>query len=502
MAVEKALEQYGDVVRIAPNEIVFVDPRAASGTKTLRRRNLILHYLTKDTDIYGSHTKHLEHFTKTNFIKIGQGDQGIAWETDPVKHRNMVKKISPAFSMKSVRAKEPTMHKHIDHFVQIMKEVGGSDGGVELREVSLEIPNSFDSCSCSTFQWTDWLALDISAELAFSRQMDQLKQSENSYVILPKYLHCSCSTGKSSPFLEVLWGMNFFLTIHQVCRKFPLLSPIQFLFAPPSAVISELKGRNITTMEVKNRIKRHGKTTHLDHFNQILGDMDPESTPSKWEQEHLEVLAVQMIVAGYEPISSQFLCTIMFSLLAPETYKRLVDEIRMAFTRYEDITPEALAPLEYLNASLMETLRMTVIGGTGLPRISPGAHVNGIYVEKGVYVQYSHFAFTRSPRYFQEPRSYKPERWLPVEHPHWDSKFKNDARESFFPFSQGPRACPGTSLAWNETRLFIGKLLWSFDIAKLPNQEIVFERDFKINAMWDKPKFWVRLQPVARDLCV
>ncbi|CAG8978252.1 hypothetical protein HYALB_00009149 [Hymenoscyphus albidus] len=319
MAVEKALEQYGDVVRIAPNEIVFIDPRAASGTKTLRRRNLILHYLTKDADIYGSHTKHLEHFTKTNFIKIGQGDQGIAWETDPVKHRNMVKKISPAFNMKSVRAKDPTMHKHIDHFVQIVKEVGSSDGGVELRE------------------WTNWLALHISAELAFSRHMHQLNQR------------------KSSPFLEVLWGMNFFLKIHQVCRKFPLLSPIQFLFAPPSAVMSELKGRKITTMEVKNRIKRQGKTVHLDHFDQTLGDMDPDSTPSKREQEHLEVLAVQMIVAGYEPISSQVLCTIMFSLLAPETYKRLVDEIRMEFTRYEGITPEALAPLEYLNASLMET---------------------------------------------------------------------------------------------------------------------------------------------------
>jgi hypothetical protein len=31
MAIRKALEQYGDVVRIAPNELVFIKPQAASG---------------------------------------------------------------------------------------------------------------------------------------------------------------------------------------------------------------------------------------------------------------------------------------------------------------------------------------------------------------------------------------------------------------------------------------------------------------------------------------
>ena len=59
-------------------------------------------------------------------------------------------------------------------------------------------------------------------------------------------------------------------------------------------------------------------------------------------------------------------------------------EIRAAFTRYEDITPESLTQLEYLHASLMETLRLTVIGGTGLRRVSPGAMVDGNYIAKGV----------------------------------------------------------------------------------------------------------------------
>ncbi|KAF4634048.1 hypothetical protein G7Y89_g4056 [Cudoniella acicularis] len=442
MAVEKAFEEYGDVVRVAPNEVAFLTPQAAS-------------------DIYGAHTKHLEHFTKTDFVEMGKDDQGIAWERDPVKHRNTSKRLSPAFSMKSIKAKEPTMHKYIDLFVKMMKKDGGGEAGVELRI------------------WTDWVAMDISAELAYSREMHQLDEM------------------KSGPFLKAIWGVNFFVTIHQICKKFPLFTPIQFLFVPPSAVISEFQARKLATKELETRIERQGKTEHLDHFETLVPAGAPK--PTKEEKKELEVLAAQLLIAGYEPISSQFLCTIMFSLQEPETYKRLVNEIRETFTRYEDITPEALTPLRYLHASLMEALRLTVIGGTGMPRVSPGATVDGNYISKGVYVQYGHFAFTRSTQYFHEPRSYRPERWLPEDHLYWKSAFKSDARESFFPFSQGPRGCPGMALAWHETRLFIAKVLWSFDVEMLPDQNIVFERDFNIHAMWEKPKFWVRFHPVVRD---
>jgi cytochrome P450 len=69
----------------------------------------------------------------------------------------------------------------------------------------------------------------------------------------------------------------------------------------------------------------------------------------------------------------------------------------------------------------------------------------------------------------------------------------------FFPFSQGPRSCSGVGLAWRETRLFIAKVLWSFEAEMLPDQNIVFERDFSMHAMWEKPQFWVRLRPLAQN---
>lgn len=70
-------------------------------------------------------------------MELGMGDDGLSWERNPVKHRVDAKKLAPAFSAKSMKAKEPTMHKYIDAFVQRMRELGDRKDGIELKTVSI-----------------------------------------------------------------------------------------------------------------------------------------------------------------------------------------------------------------------------------------------------------------------------------------------------------------------------------------------------------------------------
>lgn len=165
-------------------------------------------------------------------------------------------------------------------------------------------------------------------------------------------------------------------------KRFPLLSPLKFLFIPPSVLTSLPRVLGLNRKELTSRISRRGTTTHLDYFDQLCPPDAPE--PSKKDLKHMEMVAGQLLSAGYEPISSQFLCTIMFLLHDPASYKRLVEEIRGEFKSYDDINPDALAHLRFLHASLMETLRITVIGSNGLPRVCPGAMVDGNYIARGV----------------------------------------------------------------------------------------------------------------------
>lgn len=239
---------------------------------------------------------------------------------------------------------------------------------------------------------------------------------------------------KNAPLLDALWAVNFFLAVNAVTKKFRLLAPLKFLFIPPSLLATLPHTLALNHKEVVTRINRRGNTTHLDYFEHLCPPDAPDPVSDKRKLKHMEIVAGQLLSAGYEPISSQFLCTLMFLIQDPISYQHLVKEIRSKLRSTHDIDTESVAHLRFLNACLMETLRITVIGANGLPRTSPGAVVDGHYIEKGINVQYGHFAFTRSPRYFRDPESFKPQRWLPQDHEHWDDAFINDAREAFWPF--------------------------------------------------------------------
>ncbi|ROW04707.1 hypothetical protein VMCG_04868 [Cytospora schulzeri] len=441
--IEEVLRQYGDVVRIAPNELVFITPQAGK-------------------DIYLSHEKNLEAFVKTDFEDLGEGDGGISFEIDPVKHREVARRLAPAFSTKNFKAKEATLESYIDLFVTKMKEVGGGEEGAEMR------------------RWADWLSMDISADMTYNRQMGQMKDMKNSI------------------FLDAAINVNFFGTINQIMKKFPLLSPLMYLFIPPSVWLTMPRVMKINSQEVQTRIERRGKTDHLDYFEQIVPP-DAPAPKDKKQITHLEQIAGQLLVAGWEPVSNQFYSSIFFLLKESEAYTILANEVRQAFRDYSEITIDAVANLKYVQACLQETFRLHHNTADGLPRMSPGATVDGRYVPRGVVCQISYFAAARSPRFFAEPLEFRPQRWLSADHPHYDSKFRHDSLKAFMPFNQGPRACPGSAIAWAQTRLYLAKVLWTFDLTAVPGRDLSFDKDFTFYSMWEKPQFWVRFIPVRRE---
>lgn len=153
-AIENALRKYGDVLRIAPNELVFFTPQAF-------------------LDIYSPHQRNLEVFVKTNFQNRGKDLGGIVWEEDPVRHREVAKKLSPAFSNRSIKALEPLAHECMDYFVAKMKELGSEPAGVGLVE------------------WTNWLAMDQAADMAWNEKLHQMRDRRLSQESLASIVSCS-----------------------------------------------------------------------------------------------------------------------------------------------------------------------------------------------------------------------------------------------------------------------------------------------------------------------
>ncbi|RYP49936.1 hypothetical protein DL768_004472 [Monosporascus sp. mg162] len=361
-----------DVVRIAPNELVFVTPQALA-------------------DLYDSHNKNLELFPKTQINNHGNGEHGgIIWEWDPVRHRKVAKQLSPAFSGRALRAKEPTLHRYIDLFVERMKSLGGGVRGPP---------------------------------------------------------------------------------------------PLKYLFLLSTAMKAHSHIRDHSRQQLEQRIRRKGAVEYLDFFEQLIPeDREPPKDPK--EMRRLEQVAGQLLVAGYEPPAMWFYFTIYHLLKEPVILETLRREIRGAFKSYSDITSGAAVSLPYLTACLKESLRVMPNVLTGMPVVSPGAVADGAFIPKGsappplqVICQSSPFALARSPRNFCEPLRFRPERWLPEEHPLYDTRFANDDRKGFHPFSQGPRMCAGKEIAWWQSRVFIAKVLWTFDLEMVSRQPINMDRD-------------------------
>jgi cytochrome P450 len=66
---------------------------------------------------------------------LGDEDDGLLWERNPEKHRAVSKTMSPAFSGNSLRAKIPTLNKHIDLMISQMRAHGQQEAGLDVSVV-------------------------------------------------------------------------------------------------------------------------------------------------------------------------------------------------------------------------------------------------------------------------------------------------------------------------------------------------------------------------------
>ncbi|KAF5610197.1 isotrichodermin C-15 hydroxylase (cytochrome P-450 monooxygenase CYP65A1) [Fusarium subglutinans] len=193
-----------------------------------------------------------------------------------------------------------------------------------------------------------------------------------------------------------------------------------------------------------------------------------------------------LIVAGSETTAT-CLTGIVYCLLSNRScLVKLTDEVRSRFQSETEITGDATAELKYLPAVIEEGLRIFPPAPFGLPRISPGAAIDGHYIPSGVVVSVDHWTTKHDGRYWKEPHSFIPERWI--------DENASDVKQASQPFSLGPRSCLGINLAYLEMRIILAKMVYHFDW-ELVDSDVDLFRDAKLFLLWKKPALMVRFYP-------
>lgn len=150
----------------------------------------------------------------------------------------------------------------------------------------------------------------------------------------------------------------------------------------------------------------------------------------------------------------------------PEIQERIFEEITENIGEDEGINHESISKLEYLEASLMETMRMCPPATGHLRACTRDCVVKGIKFQKGMSVAMWSYASHYYPKFYPDPEVFKPERFL---------KENSDQVIPFTwrPFGSGQRVCIGQRYAMVGMKLFMAKFIAKFKL--LPTEKTKLE---------------------------
>ncbi|KAI9618964.1 hypothetical protein H4Q26_012222 [Puccinia striiformis f. sp. tritici PST-130] len=247
-----------------------------------------------------------------------------------------------------------------------------------------------------------------------------------------------------------------------IVRNMPWLTPL--VKAWPSTQRKEQHEFREFTRSMFLRRRNQGLGTQLDVFHYLLGE-DTE-TGTRLTETELAADSTLLVITGSDTTRTVLLAFFLYILKNPGCMEQLQAELMAA----PDLSPPTLSRLPYLNACLQETMRLQPPSPANLQRMCPpgGAVICGRHIPEGTKVRFSNYAIQRDERYFDDPDSFRPQRWLKNAEKEKMSEGEGPERfneKAFFSFLIGPGACVAKSLAWMEMRLVVATLLTSYDVA-------------------------------------
>ena len=175
--------------------------------------------------------------------------------------------------------------------------------------------------------------------------------------------------------------------------------------------------------------------------------------------------------------------------------KKAQDEVREVFSRKGSVDETGLSEMKYLKSVVKETMRLHPSFPFLLPRESrEKCEINGYEIPAKTRILVNAWAIGRDHRYWSEPNSFIPERFL-------DSSvdFKGNNFE-YIPFGAGRRICAGMSFGVINIELALAFLLYHFDWkppSGIEHEDLDMTESFGATL---KRKSVLKLIPTAYDL--
>lgn len=350
--VQDLHERYGDVVRIAPDELSYNVGEAWK-------------------DIYGIRPGLPQHEKDGKFYTFDPSLPPSIIGADGPTHSRFRRLLAHAFSEKAMRQQDPTIKNYVDLLIQRLHE-NCKDGAVPLNMVS----------------WYNWTTFDIIGDLAFGESFDCLANSDY------------------HPWVKLIFDSLKAGAFQQVLNRYSFIKSLLRRFMQKSLFVKRKAHLDLVEQKVEKRVSE--TTDRIDFASCFLKPGD------ELQFQELVSNSSVLIIAGSETTATLLSGVTYHLLRSSASLKKLVDEVRGAFKSEDEINVTTVQRLKYMLAVLDEGFRMYPPVPIGLPRRTgpTGDTICGKWVPPNTTVSVNQWATNQSSKNFALPQLFIPERFL------------------------------------------------------------------------------------------
>ncbi|XP_038719973.1 cytochrome P450 81Q32-like [Tripterygium wilfordii] len=191
-----------------------------------------------------------------------------------------------------------------------------------------------------------------------------------------------------------------------------------------------------------------------------------KSQPKEYTDDIIKGIIMIMMLAGTD--TSAIMLEWIFSNLVnkPEILEKARAEIDSQVGEENLVDEPELPNLRYTQAIISETLRLYPAAPLMVPHVSSDdCTLGGYHVPRNTMVLVNAWAIQRDPQLWDDPTSFKPERFL---------KGENE-NSKIIAFGIGRRACPGSGLSRRITGLCIASLIQCFEWKRVDDKLVAMD---------------------------
>lgn len=224
-----------------------------------------------------------------------------------------------------------------------------------------------------------------------------------------------------------------------------------------------------------------------DAGNDLVGlliQANDEQTGESMSDLQLRDELVTFLNAGHDTVTDAVLWAVVLLARNPEAQERVRQEIA-SVVGAGALSGKALSDMPYLGRVFHEALRLYPAAWAFARTAMEGDRFGKYRVPPGAMIVLSPYVTQRSPRFWDEPEAFKPDRFLPAE-------TASRPRFAYFPFGGGPRQCIGAGMAMIEAPLILASIVQRFDFDLASSDDV---RPDPRLSLRPRGTVWVRLTP-------